>query len=71
MYVGLFGRVMGLHYRRSRYTLSSIWSAKLATADINALKLALQKQRLAEMLVDELDFLGHIPRSGSPKVQAY
>ena len=43
----------------------------LATADINALKLALQKQRLADMLVDELDFLGHIPRSDSPKVQAY
>jgi hypothetical protein len=42
----------------------------LATADINALKLALQKQPLADMLVDELDFLGHIPRSDSPKVQA-
>jgi hypothetical protein len=43
----------------------------LATADINALELALQKQRLVDMLVDELDFLGHILRSDLPKVQAY
>jgi hypothetical protein len=53
------------------YVIEHLVSQMLATADINALKIALQKQRLADMLVDELNFLGHIPRSDLPKVQAY
>ena len=53
------------------YIVEHLVSQLLATADIGALKAALQEKCLADMLVDELSFLGQIPRGHLPQVRAY
>jgi hypothetical protein len=53
------------------YIVEQLVSQVLATADVSALKTALQGKRLANMLVDELSFLGQIPRGHLPQVRAY
>jgi hypothetical protein len=40
------------------YIVEQLVSQLLATAEVSALKTALQEKRLADMLVDELSFLG-------------
>ncbi|HEX9872335.1 MAG TPA: hypothetical protein VGC99_27810 [Candidatus Tectomicrobia bacterium] len=53
------------------YIVEHLVSQLLATADVSALKTALQEARLADMLVDELSFLGQIPRVHLPQVREY
>jgi hypothetical protein len=53
------------------YVVERLVSQLLATADVGALKTAVQESRLADMLVDELSFLGQIPRIHLPQVRAY
>jgi hypothetical protein len=53
------------------YIVEQLVSQLLAAADISALKTALQEKRLAAMLVDELSFLGQIPRVHLPQVREY
>lgn len=53
------------------YVVEQLVSQLLATADVGALKTALQEKRLADMLADELLFLGQIPRGHLPQVRAY
>ena len=53
------------------YIVEHLVSQLLATADVSALKTALQEERLADMLVDELSFLGQIPRVHLPQVREY
>jgi hypothetical protein len=53
------------------YIVEQLVSQLLAMADVSALKTALQETRLADMLVDELSFLGQIPRGHLPQVRAY
>jgi hypothetical protein len=53
------------------YIVEQLVSQLLAAADISALKTAVQEARLADMLVDELSFLGQIPRVHLPQVREY
>lgn len=53
------------------YIVEHLVSQLLATADIGALKTALQVERLADTLVDELSFLGQVPRVHLPQVREY
>jgi hypothetical protein len=53
------------------YVVEQLVSQLLASADVSGLKTALQEKRLAEMLMDELSFLGQIPRGHLPQVRAY
>jgi hypothetical protein len=53
------------------YIVEHLVSQLLAAADVNALKTALQEKRLADMLVDELSFLGQLPRVHLPHVREY
>ena len=53
------------------YIVEHLVSQLLATADVSALKTPLQEERLADMLVDELSFLGQIPRVHLPQVREY
>ena len=53
------------------YVVEHLVSQLLATADVSALETALQEEHLAAMLVDELSFLGQIPRDRLPQVRAY
>jgi hypothetical protein len=53
------------------YIVEQLVSQLLAAADVSALKTALQEERLADMLVDELSFLGQIPRVHLPQVREY
>ncbi len=53
------------------YTVERIVSQMLAAADVNALTAAVQKGSLADVLVDELSFLGQVSRSDLPKVRDY
>jgi hypothetical protein len=53
------------------YIVEQLVSRLLATADVNALKTALQEEHLAEMLVDELTSLGQVPRIHLPQVREY
>jgi hypothetical protein len=53
------------------YIIEHLVSQLLAAADVSALKTALQEARLADMLVDELSFLGQIPRVHLPQVREY
>ena len=53
------------------YIVEQLVSQLLATADIGALKTALQQKRLSAMLVDELSFLGQIPGVHLPQVREY
>jgi hypothetical protein len=53
------------------YIVEQLASQLLATADVSALKTALQEVRLADMLVDELSFLGQVPRGHLPQVRSY
>jgi hypothetical protein len=53
------------------YIVEHLVSQLLATADVSALKTAVQDKRLADMLVDELSFLGQIPRVHLPQVREY
>jgi hypothetical protein len=51
------------------YTVEALVSQVLATADVSALEAALQKHNIVNMLIDELRFLGYVPKSELPKVQ--
>ena len=53
------------------YIVEHLVSQLLATADVSALKTALQEKHLADMLVDELSFLRQIPRIHLPQVREY
>jgi hypothetical protein len=53
------------------YIVEQLVSQLLTMADVSALKTALQEKRLADMLIDELSFLGQIPRGYLPQVRAY
>ena len=53
------------------YIVEQLVSQLLATADVSALRTALQEERLADMPVDELSFLGQIPRVHLPRVREY
>jgi hypothetical protein len=53
------------------YIVEHLVSQLLAMADVSALKTALQDKRLADMLVDELSFLGQIPKVHLPQVREY
>jgi hypothetical protein len=53
------------------YIVEQLVSQLLAAADISALKTALREERLADMLVDELSFLGQIPKVHLPQVREY
>jgi hypothetical protein len=53
------------------YIVEHLVSQMLAAADVDALKTALQEQCLADMLINELEFLGQIPRSTLPQVRDY
>jgi hypothetical protein len=53
------------------YIVEQLVSQLLATADVSALQTALQEKRLTDMLVDELSFLGQIPRVHLPQVREY
>jgi hypothetical protein len=53
------------------YTIEALACQVLAAADVSALNTALQKHNIVNMLVDELRFLGYVPQSELPKVQAY
>ena len=53
------------------YIVEQLVSQLLAAADVSALKTALQEERLVDMLVDELSFLGQIPRVHLPQVREY
>jgi hypothetical protein len=53
------------------YIVEQLVSQLLAAADVSALKTALQEARLADMLVEELSFLGQIPRVRLPQVREY
>jgi hypothetical protein len=53
------------------YIVEQLVSQLLATADVSALKSALQEERLADMLVDELSFLGQIPKVHLPQIRDY
>jgi|SRR5687767_4570429 hypothetical protein len=53
------------------YIVEHLVSQLLATADVSALKIALQEEHLADMLVDELSCLGQIPRAHLPQVRDY
>jgi hypothetical protein len=53
------------------YIVEQLVSQLLAAADVSALKAALQEARLADMLADELSFLGQIPRVYLPQVREY
>jgi hypothetical protein len=53
------------------YIVEQLVSQLLAAADVSALKTALQEARLADMLADELSFLGQIPRVHLPQVREY
>jgi hypothetical protein len=53
------------------YIVEQLVSQLLASADVSVLKTALKEEHLADMLVDELSFLGQIPRVHLPQVRAY
>jgi hypothetical protein len=53
------------------YIVEQLVSQLLAVADTGALKKAIQEKRLADMLMDELSFLGQIPRVHLPQVRDY
>jgi hypothetical protein len=53
------------------YIVEQLVSQLLATVDVGALKTALQEKRLADMLVDELSFLGQLRRVHLPQVREY
>jgi hypothetical protein len=53
------------------YIVEQLVSQLLATADVNALRTALQEKSLADLLVDELSYLGQLPRVHLPQVREY
>jgi hypothetical protein len=53
------------------YAVKHVVIHLLVTADIGALKTALQEARLADMLVEGLSFLRQIPRVHLPQVREY
>jgi len=53
------------------FTVEELISQMLVTADVGFLYAALQEQRLAHVLSEELDFLGQVPKADLPAVRAY
>ena len=53
------------------FAVEEIISQMLVTADLGSLHAALQEQRLAQVLFEELDFLGQVPKADLPAVRAY
>lgn len=53
------------------FTVEELISQMLVTADVGFLQTALQEQRLAHVLFEELDFLGQVPKADLPAVRAY
>lgn len=53
------------------YIVEHTVSQLLSTADVQALKAALEERRLTDVLLDELSFLGQIPDDVFPQVRDY
>ena len=53
------------------YTVEALVSEMLTNADVWTLKRMLRKPRIVETLLNELEFLGQIPRADLPQVRDY